>query len=321
MGFREPQSSILYSLASFAKRLILLYRSFRLRQVEIEDALSGKRMTYIGEGESLDYLKETCFKNGIERNAETLLVWRLNERIKPLILAKALIVVEVNRVMKHLIPAGGLLTFPWIRQKTSLDSSDYAERKRKIEGTFGRKARKLNYRYQITRDKKLVGRFFEEFYLPYVTRRFKHLCRARSISELQDAAQSGFLLQVFCKDLWVSGAICRVKIGEIRALAFGHLPEDQHDLHLGALSAAYYFIFNWAEEHSLQRVDLCRSRPNTGDGVYEHKRRWGAKPAVDSWPHTVLSIFLPPEEVCPFLKTQLIWDGDGFFEIQRLGLD
>ena len=68
----------------------------------------------------------------------------------------------------------------------------------------------------------------------------------------------------------------------------------------------------------MQKVDLLRSRPNTSDGVYEHKRRWGAKPVIDSWPHTALWIFLPKTEICPLLKTQLIWKKDEFVEIQRL---
>ena len=68
----------------------------------------------------------------------------------------------------------------------------------------------------------------------------------------------------------------------------------------------------------MQKVDLLRSRPNTSDGVYEHKRRWGAKPVIDSWPHTALWIFIPKTEICPRLKTQLIRKKDDFVEIQRL---
>jgi hypothetical protein len=111
-----------------------------------------------------------------------------------------------------------------------------------------------------------------------------------------------------------------VKKKEICTFAFGHLPGDQYDLHWGALSATYYFIFQWADEHSLEKVDLLRSRPNTGDGVFEHKRRWGARPMIDSWPHTALWIFVPKAETCPALKTQLIWDRNEFVEIKRLSL-
>ena len=318
MEFKEPKNRILYGPASFAKRIILLHRSFWLRQVEIEDSLFGQRTIYIGEGESLDYVKKTFFPDAREKERTALPVFFLRQKIKHLISSNTQVFVEINRMLKPLIPPGGLLTFPWIRQKVSLNSHDYMERKSKIEASLGRKVRKFDYRCQMTSDHKMVQQFFEELYLPYVTTRFQSACHARTLSEFQAATRSGFLLQVFAQDLWVSGVICRLEKDGICTLAFGHLPNNQYDLQRGALSAAYYFIFKWAEEHSVQKVDLLRSRANKSDGVYEHKRRWGAKPVMDSWPHTALWLFLPSAEVGPLLKTQLIWSRGEFIEMQRL---
>jgi len=316
MEFREPTNVLLYGLASLAKRAVLLHRSFRLNQVEVEEPLSGTHLFYIGEGESLGYIREMYFEHCVGKKTGTLSLWRLGRRIKQLASSNVLIFVEINRMFKPLVPTGGLLTFPWIRQGVFIDNNDYIKRRHKIESTFGRKVRKLGYHYQITRDKKLVHKFFEELYLPYVTTRFKNVCHVRTLPELQAAINSGFLLQVFVQDLWVSGVICKLKKNEICTLAFGHLSDDQYHLQLGGLSAAYYFIFKWAEEHSIQKVDLLRSRPHMNDGVYEHKRRWGAKPEIDGWPHTALWIFIPKEaELPPSLKKQLIWNGDKFIEI------
>lgn len=318
MEFHEPTNRILYGPASFAKRIILLYRSLRLRQVEIEDSFSGERLTYIGEGETLDYVRRIFFTNAKEIKATPLPIWLLPRRIKHLISFNGRVIIEINRMLAPLVSPGGLVTFPWIRQQVSLSGVNHTEKRRKIEATFGRKVRKFHYRCQITSDQKMVRKFYEDLYLPYLTTRFERSCHARTLSELQTAIRSGFLLQVFAQDRWVSGVICRLEKDEICTLAFGHLPGNQYDLRRGALSAAYYFIFKWAEEHSVQKVDLLRSRPNTSDGVYEHKRRWGAKPVIDSWPHTALWIFLPKTEICPQLKTQLIWKKDEFVEIQGL---
>ena len=313
-------SNRLYALTSLAKRMVLLYRSLNLNQIEVENPTTGLRMIYIGEGESLNYVRKIFFVDAKETKTTHLPIWSLNQRIKQLTSSNTLIFVEINRVLKHLIPPGGLLTFPWIRQQVWLNSNDHLKRKPKIEATFGRKVRKFNYRFQITRDDELVQKFYEELYLPYITARFENTSHARALSEIRAAIKSGFLLQVFDHDIWISGAICRVKKKEICAFAFGHLPDTQYDLHWGALSATYYFIFKWADEHSVEKVDLLRSRPNTGDGVYEHKRRWGARPMIDSWPHTALWIFIPKTEIGPFLKTQLIWDRDEFIEIKSLSL-
>ena len=319
MEFQEPTNRVLFSLASFAKRIILLYRSLRLKQVEMEDPLSGERFTYVGEGESLDYVKGTLFANAREMKTTPLSIWLLRQRVKHLVPFNVPILVEINRMLLPLIPPGGLLSFPWIRQRVSLNHHGQTEKKRKIEAYWERRVKKFDYRFQITRDKKMVQKFYQDLYLPYVTTRFEAACHARTLSELQAATHSGFLLQVFARDIWVSGVMCRLERDGICAFAFGHLPADQYDLRRGALSAAYYFIFKWAEEHSVQKVDLLRSRANTSDGVYEHKRRWGAEPAIDSWPHTALWLFVPKTGICPGLRTQLVCQNGEFTEIQRLG--
>jgi hypothetical protein len=318
MEFTEPTNRFLHSLASFAKRVILLHRSFQLRQVEIEDALSGDRLTYIGEGESLDYVKKTLLADARETNTTALPICFLRRKVKHLISLNAQVIVEINRMLNPLIPPGGLLTFPWIRQEVLLSSQSHMERNHKMEASLRKTVRKFDYRCQMTSDQKTVQKFYEELYLPYVTARFQSACHARTLPELQTATRSGFLLQVFAQDLWVSGVVCRREKDGISTLAFGHLPNNQYDLQRRALSAAYYFIFKWAEERSVQKVDLLRSRPNTSDGVYEHKRRWGAIPVTDRWPHTALWLFLRRAGVGPFLKTQLIWNKGKFIEIQRV---
>jgi len=319
MRFREPANKTLYRLASLVKRILLLHRSFCLHFVQAEDPASGMHLVYIGEGESLNYLRKTYFGQSKEAEITTIPLWHLKRKIGQLVSREALIFVEINRMLTPLIPGGGWLTFPWIRQRVSLKSNDYEERRHKIEGTFGRKVRKFNYRFQISREKEPVVRFYHELYLPYITTRFGDEAHLRALSELQAVLRSGFLLQVFSEDLWVSGAMCRVKKGDLSVIAFGHLPEPQYELQRGALGAAYYFIFKWAEENLTFEVDLLRSRPNAEDGVYEHKRRWGARSEIDSWPHTALWIFrLKGSEIPQSIKSLLIWTGNGFVEIGHL---
>jgi hypothetical protein len=61
-------------------------------------------------------------------------------------------------------------------------------------------------------------------------------------------------------------------------------------LRYGALSAVYYFLVDYARSHCISSLDLLRSRPHADDGVYRHKKFWGAIPEADPWPHTMLSI-------------------------------
>src|SRR4030042_1275610 len=85
MGFLEPTNSRLYGLASFGKRVLLLYRSFWRREVEIKDSLSGRRTIYIGEGESLDYVKRTLLADARETSTTVLPICFLRQKITHLI--------------------------------------------------------------------------------------------------------------------------------------------------------------------------------------------------------------------------------------------
>jgi len=131
--------------------------------------------------------------------------------------------------------------------------------------------------------------------------------------------QSGFLLQVFDGRKWVSGAICQVRGKSVTVLAFGVHGQYFHLLKRGVLSSVYYFVFHWAEKTGVETVDLLRSRANAADGVYEHKRRWGALAERDPWPHTAIWIFVPDSAMIPpLLGNQLIWRGDRFVELKSV---
>jgi len=229
------------------------------------------------------------------------------------------IFVEVNRFFNAIIPRYFFLTFPWIRQRAYLKGAAYLQRKQKISRNFGRKVRKYEYRYRITRDSKSVATFHREFYVPYITDRFHELCSPRSLKEFRSAVQSGFLLQVFQAERWVSGAICQVRGKSVTVLAFGVHGQYFHLLKRGVLSSVYYFVFHWAEKTGVETVDLLRSRANAGDGVYEHKRRWGALTERDPWPHTAIWLSVPESAMIPsLLESQLIWHKGGFVKLRAL---
>ncbi len=321
--FPEPSNRLLYSVASLIKRIVFLPRSLRLNLVKFEgtaqDGMSDFSLNYIGEGESLGYLRNFYFSEIKKENISVIPIWWLRKKIRQLLSSDSFIFIEINRLLSFLIPVGGFLTFPWIRQRVCLDDKHYLQKKRAVEETYGRKVRKNNYRFQTTKDKSLVIKFYDELYVPYIKAKYKNISHLLSIEELQAAVKSGFLLQVFEADLWVSGAICKLKSKEIAALAFGLLPEYHYHLHRGALSSVYYFIFKWAEENSMQTVDLLGSRPHADDGVYEHKRRWGANPSKDIRPHTSIRIFASKQfEIPTILKKQLVWNGNKFIELQKL---
>jgi len=323
MLLSEPLNPLLHKIISDLRAFSLLRRSFRLlyreySDVQIQDA-NKKRFIYIGEGESVNYLAKLYSTGSMPEYATTISLLDLRKKIGNLMAKDSFIFVEVNRFLNFIIPQGFYLTFPWIRQKVPLKNEPYLGRKRKINSTFRRKVRKYGYRSRMTRDPEAVFRFYNEFYVPYITDRFHELCFLRSLEEFQHSVQSGFLLQVFDGKKWVSGAICQVSTKSVTVLAFGVHSHHYDLLKHGVLSSVYFFLFDWAEKTGMETVDLLRSRANASDGVFEHKRRWGALAEKDPWIHTAIGIFMPDSATIPsLLENQLIWHRDQFIELKTL---
>lgn len=320
MHFIEPANNHAHRLASILKWFALLPRSFSLTCAESVGPLpSGVRLVYLGEGESMQYLMKSFAIDDFNLYQEKIPFWRAGKMIQRINASGALLCVELNRLFDPLMKGKGLLTFPWLRQRVYLDSRDYRGKRRRIEETVGRKVRKYRYEFRLVHDAASLERFHEKLYLPYVSARFGTACHPRRLDELKRVLNKGFLLQVLRDNVWVSGVVCGVRGDQLTAVAFGHVPEQQHSLRLGGLSAAYYYLFHYAAQHSVRCVDLLRSRPDSADGVYCHKQRWGAVAERDSWPHTAIRLFPPAEMPTPqSLGRILVWSGGTFQELGQV---
>jgi hypothetical protein len=253
---------------------------------------------YIGEGESLRYLAQLhgCEETSARSDRPSLVgLGRLiQERSR-----QGLVYVEVNRLLAPLMPGHPAITHPWITQRVILVGDAARPPSRAFDGVYGRKARQHGLTYRRVTDSNAVGEFFRDFYLPYIGSRFGDAVHVRTESELQAAVKSGFLLQVMSPDGWLSGVVCCVRRDQVTAVAYG-LREPHRDLlDKGALSASSYFLIRWAREQRLESVNLLRSRPHQKDGVFEHKRRLGADASWDSWPHTVIGVYVPRDAPLP----------------------
>ncbi|MFH1153279.1 MAG: GNAT family N-acetyltransferase [Pseudomonadota bacterium] len=321
----EQLPPLLYMLAAIAKRAVLVHRSLRLHLVKLTGTTrNGKSDTviyYLGEMETLGYLKRLYFAEVCEQPLDLFWLWELREKLRDYSSSDDLVIVEANRFFDFHAPGGGFHTFPWIRQIASMGPSVDGHRWKRIEDIYGRKVRQYQYRMDIRNDRTSVAQFYHDFYRPYIYYKYKNIAHVRDLQELILAASKGFLMQVFEGDRWISGVICIVRGGKLTILAKGLLPDYEYHLKRGAMSACDYFMFNWAREHGMETVDFLRSRPHAEDGLFEYKRKWGARAVRDVWPHTSLWVYLPKRELIPEeFKRQLVLDGQAFVELKTLHL-
>ncbi len=292
----EPFEDPKRLLFSFFKRMALLPRSWRLKCGRFVNSDHSYAVQYIGEGESMAFLRNNRLKDWQFQKQKSVFCLNTNSRF----CQNCVMIVELNRLGEKWCTSP-LIAYPWIRQKVDLNGSYYAKKRRAIEDKYGRKARKFSYRYRTSRDRDAVDEFYDLYYLPYIRWRFDRLSHVRPRAEFHRALRHkrGLLFQIENKGEVVAAIFCLVTRKQITSFAVGLLPDYQIHLKQGALSAGYYFIINWSRENGIPVFDLLRSRPFINDGVYNHKKCWGAEPFLDAWPHTFWAIHIPHERAVP----------------------
>jgi hypothetical protein len=306
--FREPAGEPWLTVAGLAKRVLLLGRTTRLLQARLTS--DDGEVSYAGEGESLDWLGQI---HGARVSGTCSIDWR---GLQALVAGrKGLVYLEVNRLLRPLLPAGAFFTLPWLSFAVDLRSGQDLVNRREIESTYGRKVRQQGFRFRWQSGESAARAFYREFYLPYLEWRFGDQGHARREDEVVATVREGFVVQVMDKDRIVAAAVCRLRGATLTFLASGLRSDFASLLRRGAASALYYEIFRWARAHRIERVNLLRARPHLKDGVCLHKRRFGAQPEIDAWPHAVLAVYplatsagggLPPA-----VEDLLVEDGRG----------
>jgi hypothetical protein len=281
------------------KKVLLLPRSFLLRYTEFEIPGAGTgaplRAAYLGEGQSLPYYLGLYGASPASAPTRLVPLWKLRSAVAQASARFPLVLVEINQLLAYLPPKGGWTTDPWIRQETDLFGERYRRRRPGIERGYGHPVRRHNFRHLLSRDAGDLRRFYDEFYLPYVRQRHGATSSVRSLAALRVGLRSGFLLQVWQGDQWVSGLLaCRATGARILVLAVGLHPSAAQTRQQGSVAAAYYFLFRWAHENGLRWVDFCGSRPHLSDGVFYHKSLWAAEPKRDAWHHAEIKLYAAP---------------------------
>jgi len=284
--FSEPFADSILPVAGVAKRLLLLARAWRLHSARIVGP-DGEAV-YAGEGGSLAWLAQLHQARVEERRPIGLLglLRMAAER-------KTLCYIEINRLFRPLLPPRPFFTLPWIRFVADLEREATTAAMKEVETTYGRKVRQQGFKVRLETGLAAAEEFYRGFYLPYLRWRFGDEAHPRSQAEIVSAVRRGFLLQILDGAQPVSATVCRRHDSSVTMVASGLRGDYRSLLRRGAMSALYCEVFRWARANHLRHVDLLRARPHADDGVSQHKKRFGAQPETDPWPHALLAIYPP----------------------------
>jgi hypothetical protein len=295
---REPAYEPWLTVGSWVKRLQLLVRSTRPIRAHLQTAEGD--IVYLGEGTSLRWLARL---HGARIREEKPVDWPSLRMLAGQ--RQSLVYVEANRLLRPLLPPGAFFTLPWLCFEADPREQD---RRQMIEATFGRKVRQQGFTFRWVHGDQAARAFYRDFYCPYAQWRFGSESHPRGQGEIVATVRHGQVLHVLDKDQVVAAGACRVRDDTMTFLAMGLASDYVNLLRRGAMSAIYYEVFRWARAHGMRRVNLMRSRPHARDGVALHKRRFGARPVLDPWPHALLAVYPPVGKSVPEMAKDLLVD-------------
>ena len=166
----------------------------------------------------------------------------------------------------------------WVSQVLDISGSWENIRKsfHKAPKKTERKIIKYGLTYNISNDINDFKHFYYQMYLPLIEKQQADHAYIDTYEEMLPFFLKGFLLMVMENDHAIAGGLCFQEKNSIIFRRLGVLGADENYIKKGAQSAIYYFIISFAKETGFQLVDFMWSKPFLNDGIYKHKRDWGA---------------------------------------------
>lgn len=140
----------------------------------------------------------------------------------------------------------------------------------------GRVIRKFGLTCRISHSLDDFDFFYHRMSRPLI-RKFGDAVIVDTYEEMKQIFEKGVLILVHYKGEPISGVLCYENQGVFTAYRSGLLDGEQSYLKMGAMSAWYYFLLEYAIQQGFQEVNFMQSLPILNDGVYLHKQHWGAK--------------------------------------------
>lgn len=310
----EPRNYYLNHPAHLCRQLFEpRFECLRLSGLEKHSG-SPMKILYLGEGNSLSYLKTLFFQTAPAE--EIVRKYSFVEMVRgvslPLSGHDACVREMTPRLIRLSRTKSGFSTPDWIEQEIVLNGSwdDVVARFRKnTRSTDLRKVRKYNFSHDVVTDRENIEYFHDHLYLPYVNGRFQDAAEYINREWLIAVASGSGLLRILDKDRFLAGVVLHYERNFLDWIWVGALAQDVGDLEKGVFSSLYYHSIRHAHEKGFKKMKMGNSRTFLNDGVYRYKRKWGAQVVSSRYANTRLLFDFDFNstairqwlEACPFL--------------------
>ncbi len=259
-----------------------LVKSALLVQVVRWDGQSWS-VIYIGEGNSLTELCSILCPQpaGIAHLGRAFL-WQVPGLARRLADQGFLVVGELNRLFPWWPQMRCTFTsFPVVRQVIDLTEPPEAYKSR-LTRDLRRRLKRIEmqgFSYEVSRRMEDFDHFYYQMYLPYVQGRYGERATITSYRLARRYFERGHLVLVRQNGHLVSGVLVYLEGQTYVATLAGVRKEFTHLARQGLTIAMYWFNICRAWQLGVSQLDLGRTRPRLGDGVFAFKRQWGSRVA------------------------------------------
>lgn len=284
---QKTVASLIYLLYTRGVQLNAVMSQFWLPQYIVTgiEKESGKRICflYIGNEKFPLFLSDLLFVESpkVDRIG-TVFVWRLQRIVDGLSRDIDAVLVSCDTFYRRWLSKAGLIVFPHMVDMALDISQSFDEFYKGLSNSAKSDVRKVNregYSYEILSDIDSLRSFYNKMYLPLIQSRFADKpMYTPPFLFFRLLQMTGYRLLIV-KDTngnAVSGCFFSVKDDEVFSRYNGVFEGDVGLITVGAESALYYFLIDWAKKNGFNKVDLGYCRPFLHDGVFRYKQKWGA---------------------------------------------
>lgn len=257
------------------------------------------RLLYVGSGNHLAWVRDLAFREcRLESAEDGLAVWNARRIAEARGRDADLVVLDLPWPWDRLLRGRGYVEVPaWINQRFALPGrwpDVFPRLRRSARGEDMRSIRKNRLEYRLVRDEAAIRRFYDEMYVPHLTRRFGEAAYIEPEWKIRYCVASGTLMEIRRDGELVAAQVLWGSRGSMHFLWAGAAGREFGHETRGVFPALYYYGILHAFERGFEEADYCGSRPVLSDGIFQMKRRWGAS-VHDGWSRD--TVFVRPRRL------------------------
>jgi len=240
------------------------------------------RLLFLGGETVKNYICSLVFnENYNEIHHGKVPIWRLFFFLRRFKNNYDLLIVQNMAKICNLFKSENNFVIPdWVGCEIDLcrDIKECSISKRTLKSNI-KKIKKNNLEYTITKDPFYFQFFYNNMYLPYISKRHGNTAIIISFDKMKRSFENGELLLIKDGQEIIAGVILDYKVmnGIPRTTQLGVLEGDSFYVKRGAIIAIYYYTIEYLKKQNFKKFNVGSSRPFFNDGVLNHKLRWGAK--------------------------------------------